>query len=223
MGFIFPISTQRSPLVATVYTFVAPVWFGALTATSMYLTLDHFLPEENWVGWVAGGFGVMMLCGQFKGIELSLQTGEEVHAKTVFAEGVLLFAGCAAVCASGAASYPWIRDSLPFLIRDLGYLQVAAAVRAGAGFLAVFVSFVVALFLGVLSGYYRSRGNVRAKRVSPIAAIREKFAKRRRRKEAEREDDILKRIHRDGGTSKISKSDLEFLKERGRTVRGRRA
>lgn len=164
----------------------------------------------------------MMLCGQFKGIELSLQTGEEVHAKTVLVEGILIFAGFAVICASGAASYPWIRDSLPILIRDIGYLQVAGAVRAGAGFLAVFVSFVVALFLGVLSGYYRGRGTVRARRVSPIASIREKFAKRRRRKEAEREDDILKRIHRDGGTSKISKSDLEFLKERGRTVRGRR-
>lgn len=222
MGLIFPISTQRSPLIATIYTFVAPVWFGALTATSMYLTLDHFFPDADWVNWVAGGFGVMMLCGQFKGIELSLQTGAEVHAGHVILEGILLFTGFAVVCASGAAAYPWIRGSLPIILQEHGHLKTANAVASGSGFLAAFVSFVVAMFLGVLSGYYSGRGTVRAKRMSPIASIREKFAKRRRRKAAEREDDILKRIHRDGGTSKISKGDLEFLKQRGRTVRGRR-
>lgn len=223
MGFIFPISTQRSPLIATIYTFVAPVWFCALTATSIYFTLDHFFPDESWLRWVAAGFGIMMLCGQFKGIELSLQTGAEVYARSVILEGILLFAAFAAICASGAAAYPWIRDSLPIILQEQGYLKAAKAVGAWSGFLAVLVSFVVALFLGTLSGYYGSRGTVRAKRMSPMASIRDKFAKRRRKKHAEREDAILQRIHRDGGTSQIPQGDLEFLKERGRTVRGRRS
>jgi hypothetical protein len=158
---------------------------------------------------------VLGTASNFRDLNTQFQSHGEVTRRDALLDTALIVIKCAVSAVVGSLSYPWIRDTLVQHLTTGGWKQLAKFVFDTAPVLAVGVATLAAMFLSLLASHYRGQDALRGKRRSPLAAIRESFAKRRRAREDAREDRILRQIHRDGGTSGITASDMEFLSQRG--------
>jgi len=221
---LFPISTERSPLMATIYTFTAPVVSGSLAAFAVNFTLLRFWPNSDPVTVLSAAAFALTALSVFKGLEFHFESGGEVSFRETIIEAVRIPLFWAIPTYAACASIPWLRDQLPGHLEALDYPKTAEFVsefHITLG-LSVGVWFLVAVFMGVLTSFYNKRQPTRGRKLGTIATIRQALTKRRKKREATREDRILAQIHRDGGTSKVPAHDMEFLKRRGKLPRHQR-
>lgn len=222
MGHFLPLSKNNAPLTATLFTFAGPAVYGAVAAATAYFTALYYLPSIDFCRIIGAIVFVLWTGGEFRRIRLAFETDEEFSFLGIVGHVPLIATYWALVTAAGCASHPWLHTRLPELVTSWGYPSIAKDLKEFSPLTALFVAVGAAIFLQVFFSYYSGSRTVRGEKVGTIKSIKQMLAKRRKRRDTRREDDILKRIHRDGGTAKIPKEDLDFLKSRSRTPRWQR-
>lgn len=223
MGHFLPLSKNNAPLTATLFTFVGPAVYGAVAAATTYFTALYYLPSIDGCRIIGVIVLVLWTLNEFRRIRLAFEADGEFSFFEMAGHVPLIATYWALVTAAGCASHPWLHSKLPEIVTSWGYPGIAKDFEVFSPLTALFVAVGAAVFLQVFFSYYAGSRTVRGEKVGTIKSIKQMLAKRRKRRDTRREDDILKRIHRDGGTGKIPKEDLDFLKSRSRTPRWQRS
>jgi len=230
MSFIFPVSKQHSPVTATLYTFLGPVIYGAVAGATTALVVDYMMAGVDMGRWKFASWGpplgVVVLVGtvyaQFRQVRSTFEANEEYTLEEVLRPLWTLPVYFAVIAAIGCGSYPLYRTRIPAALESWGYPGFANTIQYFPGILALFTASLAVLFIAVLRNNYQEGRATRGEKIGSIASIRQMLAKRRKGRDKQREDDILAQIHRDGGTSKLPKDDLDFLKQRASKARWQR-